>query len=179
MNEAVDVLRPRLEDGSNDMRGMYGALNLHAAITHARESRDGDAWRHWDVANAVAGQLPKGYTHAWTVFSQGNTDIHAVSVGVDLRTPGVALQRAESIDLDQVPSVERRTRVLVEFARAYDQRDDKAGALHFMNRARDSSPETVRFTPSAWSLVAELATSTRGPLKADAMALAEFVGVPM
>lgn len=179
VNEAVDVLRPRLEDGSNDMRGMYGALNLHAAITHAREGRDGDAWRHWDEANAVAGQLPKGYTHAWTVFSQGNTDIHAVSVGVDLRTPGVALQRAESIDLNQVPSVERRARVLVEFARAYDQRDDKAGALHFMNRACESSPETVRFTPSARSLVAELATSTRGPLKTDAMALAESVGVPM
>lgn len=179
VNEAVDMLRPRLENGSNDLRGMYGALNLHAAITHAREGRDGDAWRYWDEANTVAGQLPKDYAHSWTVFSQGNTDFHAVSVGVDLRTPGAALQRAESIDLKKVPSVERRARVLVEFARAYDHREDKSGALHFMNRACESSPETVRYTPSARSLVAELATTTRGPLKADAMALAESVGVPM
>ncbi|WP_328808662.1 helix-turn-helix domain-containing protein [Nonomuraea montanisoli] len=178
VNEAADVLRPHLEEGTDDLRGMYGALNLHAAITHAREGRDGDAWRHWDEANAVAQRLPKGYAQTWTVFSQGNTDFHAVSVGVDLRTPGAALQRAESIDLKTVPSVERRARVLVEFARAYSQRDDKAGALHFMNRACDASPETVRYTPSARSLVAELATGTRGPLKADAMGLAELVGVP-
>lgn len=179
VTEAADMLRPRLENGSDDLRGMYGALKLHAAVTYAREGRDGDAWRCWDEADTVAGRLPEGYAHAWTVFSQGNADMHAVSVGVDLRAPGVALQRAETIDLDKVPSVERRARVLVEFARAYNQREDRAGALHFMNRARQSSPETVRYTPAARSLVVELATKSRGPLKSDAMALAESVGVPM
>lgn len=63
VNEAADVLRPRLEDGSNDLRGMYGSLNLRAAVTFAREGRDGDAWRHWDQADAVVEHLPSDYAH--------------------------------------------------------------------------------------------------------------------
>ncbi len=177
VTEAAEALRPQLDSGSDDLRGMYGALNLHAAVTFAREGRDGDAWRHWDEANTVARRLPGGYAQAWTVFGQGNTDFHAVSIGVDLRTPGAALQKAESIDLQTVPSVERRARVLVEMAKAHNQRNDKAGAVHYMNRAQESSPETVRYTPSARGLVGELFATAKGPLKADAVALAEAVGV--
>ncbi|MEV6984800.1 helix-turn-helix transcriptional regulator [Sphaerisporangium sp. NPDC051017] len=179
VREAADELRPRLEQGSDDLRGMYGALNLHAAVSFAREGHDGDAWRHWDEANAVARRLPRGYAHAWTVFGQGNTDFHAISIGVDLRTPGAALQKAEDIDLSEVPSVERRARVLVELARAHHQRSDKAGALHYMNRAQIASPETVRYTPSARGLVGELFLQAKGPLKADAAALVEAVGLPL
>jgi hypothetical protein len=177
VEEAADALKPQLEGGTTDLRGMFGALHLHAAVTCAREGREGDAWRHWDEADRTAKRLPAGYAHAWTVFGRANTDFHAVSVGVDLRTPGTALNRAESIDLDTMPSVERRSRVLVELARAQRQRKDAAGALHWMERAFKASPETVRYTPSARGLVADLAKETRGPLKADAVQLAEDVGV--
>lgn len=177
VNEAADVLRPQLETGTADVRGMYGALQLHAAVTYARMGSDGDAWRHYDEADQAANRLPAGYAHPWTVFGRGNADFHAVSIGVDLRTPGVALDRAESIDLATVPSVERRSRVLVEMARAHHLRKDQAGTLHWMSRAQDASPETVRFTPSGRSLVSELARTAKGPLKADAVALAEKVGV--
>ncbi|MFB6814038.1 DUF6193 family natural product biosynthesis protein [Streptomyces sp. NPDC056347] len=67
-----------------------------------------------------------------------------------------------------MPSMERRSRVLVELARAQRQRKDPAGALHWMSRAYKASPETVRYTPSARGLVADLAKETRGPLKTDA-----------
>ncbi|MEV5279016.1 helix-turn-helix transcriptional regulator [Streptomyces sp. NPDC051994] len=177
VEEAAEAVRPQLECGSDELRGVFGALHLHAAVTCAREGREGDAWRHWDEADRTADRLPDGYVQEWTVFGRGNTDFHAVSIGVDLRTPGTALNRAESIDLETVPSVERRARVLVELARAQRQRRDQAGALHWMGRAFKSSPETVRYTPSARGLVADLAKDTRGPLKTDALQLAEAVGV--
>lgn len=177
VEEAAEAVRPQLEGGSDDLRGMFGALHLHAAVTCAREGHEGDAWRHWDEADRTAKRLPRGYVQEWTVFGRGNTDFHAVSIGVDLRTPGSALNRAEDIDLDTVPSVERRSRVLVELARAQRQRKDPAGALHWMGRAYKASPETVRYTPSARGLVADLAKETRGPLKSDALQLAEEVGV--
>ncbi|MFK4084632.1 helix-turn-helix domain-containing protein [Kribbella sp. NPDC020789] len=177
VEQAAEALEPQLESGTNDVRGMYGALHLHAAVTRARMGLDGDAWRHYDQADRVANQLPKGYAHPWTVFGRGNADFHAVSIGVDLRTPGAALNRAESIDLSTVPSVERRSRVLVEMARAHHLRKDPAGTLHWMSRAQEESPETVRFTPSGRSLVSELARTAKGPLKSDAVALAEKVGV--
>ena len=177
VEKATNALAPLLEDGSNDLRGIYGALHLHAAITHAREGNDGDAWRHWDEADRVARRLPAGYAHTWTVFGRANVDLHGISVGVDLRTPGTALRRAEDVDLDTVPSVERRSRVLVELARAQHQRHDEAGAIHYMNRAQGVSPETVRYTPMARSLASDLVRQVRGPLKSDAVALAESVGV--
>ncbi|RLU99260.1 hypothetical protein CTZ27_15035 [Streptomyces griseocarneus] len=177
VEEAAETIRPRLEDGTDDLRGMYGALHLHAAITCAREGREGDAWRHWDEADRTAGRLPDAYVHAWTVFGRANTDFHAVSIGVDLHTPGSAMSRAETIDLDAMPSVERRSRVLVELARAQRQRKDYAGSTHWLRRAVDASPETVRYTPSARSLVGDLAKDVRGPLKADVLQLAEEVGV--
>ena len=177
VEEAAEALEPQLETGSDDVRGMYGALHLHAAVTRARMGSDGEAWRHYDEADRTANRLPADYAHPWTVFGRGNADFHAVSIGVDLRTPGAALERAESIDLSTVPSVERRSRVLVELARAHHQRKDQAGTLHWMLRAQDASPETVRFTPSGRSLVSELARATKGPLKTDAVALADKVGV--
>jgi hypothetical protein len=177
VSDAADAIRPSLENGTDDIRGMFGALHLHAAITCAREGQEGEAWRHWEEANYIANRLPAGYVHAWTVFGRANTDFHAVSVGVDLRTPGVALNRAEEIDLDTMPSVERRSRVLVELARAQHLRKDATGTLHWMTRAVDTSPETVRYTPSARALAADLAKTAKGPLKADAVELAEKVGV--
>lgn len=177
VEEASSAIYPRLEASGDDMRGMYGALRLHAAVTHARDGREGDAWRCWDEADAVATRLPEGYAHAWTVFGRGNTDFHAVSVNVDLKKPGVALQRGESVDLDAVPSVERRSRFLVELSRGYHQRKDYVGAVYYMNRAVEASPETVKYTPSARSLTASLARQATGPLKADAAALAANVGI--
>lgn len=177
VEDAASALYHRLEGGSDDLRGMYGALRLHAAITYARDGKEGDAWHSWDEADRVASRLPGGYAHAWTVFGRGNVDFHALSVSVDLRTPGAALQRAADIDLEVVPSVERRSRILIELARAQEQRKDHAGAVHYMNRAVEASPETVRYTPSARSLTAELTRKATGPLKADAVALASAVGI--
>src|SRR5579859_4993709 len=53
--DAADLLEPRLQDADDELRGMYGALQLHAATTAARAGREGDAWRHWDAANTTAG----------------------------------------------------------------------------------------------------------------------------
>lgn len=177
VTEAADAIRPQLEGGSDDLRGMYGALNLHAAITYARDGREGDAWRHWEEADRTADRLPPGYSHSWTVFGRGNADIHAVSVATDLRTPGTAMTRADAVDLETVPSVERRARVLIELGRAQRLRKDQAGAIHWMRRAVETSPETVRYTPVARGLVYDLAKEAKGPLKSDAYVLADEVGV--
>ncbi|MFI6702243.1 helix-turn-helix domain-containing protein [Streptomyces sp. NPDC050509] len=104
VSEAAATLRPRLEDGPDMLRGTFGALCLHAAITCAKEGRDGDAWRWWDEADATARQMP-GYAHPWTMFGAGNVAVHAVTIGVDLRTPGAALRRASETVPESIPSV--------------------------------------------------------------------------
>lgn len=106
--EAADLLEPRLEDGDDELRGMYGALQLHAATTAARAGREGDAWRHWDTASTTASRLPGGYYHPWTMFGSSNVKLHAVSISADLSRSAEARNRAEDMDPDEIPSRERR-----------------------------------------------------------------------
>ncbi|MEW2458545.1 XRE family transcriptional regulator [Streptomyces albus] len=175
--EAADLLRPHLETGPKDWRGIYGALQLHAAVTCAREGREGDAWRFWDAGNQVAKSLPASYVHPSTVFGRANCDFHAVSVATDLRKSGKALSLADDIDPDVMPSTERRARLWVEVARGHLQRGDATAALHVMQRAHKIGAETVAYTPSARTAAAELWRKAPRALRAEAGELATAVGV--
>ena len=87
---------------------MYGALQLHAATTAARSGREGDAWRHWDTASATAARLSDHHHHPWTMFGASNVKLHAVSIAADLSRSAEARSRAENIDPQEIPSMERR-----------------------------------------------------------------------
>lgn len=176
VSEAADTLRPRLETGPDVLRGTFGALCLHAAVTSAKEGREGDAWRWWDEADSLARKMP-GYAHPWTMFGTGNVAVHAVTIGVDLHTPGAALRRASETVPESIPSVERRSRLFLDAARSEHARKEPAGALHYLRRAFQESPEAVRYVPSGRALAAELARSAPRPLRSEAAELAESVGV--
>ncbi|MCP3817844.1 helix-turn-helix domain-containing protein [Streptomyces sp. A3M-1-3] len=177
VTDAADLIRPQLEDAPDDWRGIYGALQLHAAVTAARDGRDGDAWRYWDAGDQVAKSLPASYVHPSTVFGRANVDFHAVSVATDLRTSRKALSLADDIDPDSMPSVERRARLWVEVARGHLQRGDQTAALHVMQLAHQIGAETVAYTPSARTAVAELWRHVPRALRSEAAKLAEQVGV--
>ncbi|WP_049577495.1 helix-turn-helix domain-containing protein [Streptomyces sp. SBT349] len=177
VNEAADILRPHLADAPEDWRGLYGALQLHAAVTCAREGREGDAWRHWDAGDQTAKSLPTSYVHASTVFGRANVDFHAVSVATDLRAAGRALSIADDLDPDSMPSTERRARLWVEVARGHLQRGDRTAALHVMKLAHQIGAETVAFTPSARGVAADLWRRAPRALRPEAAALAEAIGI--
>ncbi|MBH1937088.1 helix-turn-helix transcriptional regulator [Streptomyces sp. AV19] len=178
VTEAAGLLRPHLEDGPDDWRGIYGALQLHAAVTCAREGRSGDAWRHWDAGDQIAKSLPASYVHPSTVFGRANVDFHAVSVATDLRASGQALSLAGDLDPDLMPSVERRARLWVEVARGHLLRGDRTAALHVMQVARGIGHETVAYTPSARTVAADLWRKAPRALRKEAGALAQAIGVP-
>ncbi|MFI0817065.1 helix-turn-helix domain-containing protein [Streptomyces sp. NPDC021098] len=176
VSEAADTLRGQLENGPDIVRGTFGALCLHAAVTAAKEGREGDAWRWWDEADSTARRMPD-YAHPWTMFGTGNVAVHAVSIGVDLRTPGAALRKATETVPESIPSVERRSRLFLDAARSEYARKEHAGSLHYLRKAVETSPEAVRYVPSGRRLAADLALNVPVPLRTDAQELAESVGV--
>ncbi|MGW0774556.1 helix-turn-helix domain-containing protein [Streptomyces sp. NPDC002835] len=178
VTEAADLIRPHLETAPDDWRGIYGALQLHAAVTSARDGRKGEAWRYWGAGDQVAKSLPAHYVHPSTVFGRANVDFHQVSVAVDLHTSREALSLADDIDPDAMPSVERRARLWVEVARGHLQRGDHTAALHVMALAHEIGAETVEFTPSARTAVAELWKRAPRALRPEAARLAEEIGLP-
>jgi hypothetical protein len=177
--EAADMLEPRLEDAGDELRALYGALQLHAATTAARAGREGDAWRHWDTASATASRLPGGYYHSWTMFGMANVKLHAVSIAADLSRSAEARNRAEEIDPGEIPSRERRGRLGVEIARAYYQRRDYPAMLHWLETAYQTSADSVRYSPTARQMTADAVDHGGALISRRARSLAASVGLPL
>jgi transcriptional regulator with XRE-family HTH domain len=177
--EAADLLEPRLEEADDELRAMYGALQLHAATTAARAGREGDAWRHWDTASAAAARLPGGYYHPWTMFGAANVKLHAVSIAADLSKSAEARNHAEDIDPDEIPSRERRGRLGVEIARSYYQRRDYPAALHWLETAYQTSADSVRYSPTARQITADAVDHGGALISRRARSLAGSIGLPI
>jgi hypothetical protein len=177
VDDAAALLEPRIANGTDQERAMWGALRLHAAITAARLDREGDALRYWDLGSAMAKQLPAGYAHPWTVFGEGNAAIIGVSVHADLRQGGRALEAAEQVDPESVPSVQRQAMLWLEMARSYQVRKDRVGALQVLSRGCDASLEVMACHPVARSLAGELVVSGGRMVERDARRLASRMGL--
>jgi transcriptional regulator with XRE-family HTH domain len=173
----MDLLRDTLEAGDPEVLGIYGALNLQAAVSCGLDGLSGDAERYLEAAQRTAERLPAGYTHSQSAFDASNVALHGVTVGVGLLTPGEALRRSEAISPTSVKSLERRSRLLFDIAVGHHQRSETTAAFHYLNQAHRVSPEGVRYIPIARRLAADVAKAAPGPLKADAVELAEALGV--
>src|SRR5262245_38384135 len=95
---------------------MWGALQFELGYTLARRGRAGEAWRYWDLANRAARRLPAQYRHTQTSFGPVIMGAHAVTIAVELRQDGEARRAAESVEPDDIASVPRRSRHLIEVA---------------------------------------------------------------
>ena len=175
LTNAAGSLRSLLENGTDDVRGVCGSVCLKAAITHAQDGEEGNAWRWWDEASKTAKLMP-GYSHPETAFGSGNCAVHAVTMGVELKTLGAALRKAEETNPEGIVSLERRSWLYADAASQW-ARKEGSGALHYLSTAFEMSPECVRYVPPARALAAELASKATGTLKGEAVALAEAVGV--
>lgn len=175
--EAADLLEPRMADASDDWLGMWGALQLHAAVTAARAGQEGRAWGYWDRAEQAAGRLPGGYAHPWTMFGRANVDLTAVSLTVDMWKSREALRRAEAIEPGMVPSRERRGRLFVEMARGHHAQDGKVAAVRLLHAACDEGVDAVRYSPAALAIIGDLRQSPPRALRSDVQALVSRVGL--
>lgn len=177
VDEAADLLAPRLDGDDDRPRAMWGALRLHNAISLGRLGREGDALRAWDEGSAMADRMPAGYAHPWTLFGAANASAIGVSVHVDLHHGGRAIDQASELDPDAVPSRDRRTRLWLEVARSYHQRGDSMATLGVLQRATAVSTESVSCHPIGRGITGELVTSGGPMVSRDARALARTLGM--
>jgi transcriptional regulator with XRE-family HTH domain len=177
VHDAADLLERSMPDEGGEWIGMWGALQLHGAVTAARAGRDGDAWAHWDRAETALRRLPAGYAHPWTAFSEGNLRLHQVSLTVDLWKSREALRRAEHIDPATIPSRERRGRLLVEMARGHHAIDGRIASTRLLLAACDQGVDSVRYSPAARAIIEDLVGRPPAATREDVRRLAERVSL--
>jgi transcriptional regulator with XRE-family HTH domain len=142
---AADELKRRLDADptSTDLIADYGMLHLAAAVSAAQSDEDGRAWALHRVAEDAARSLGAAY-NPWHMFCRGNVDIHALAISAELGRADAIVEYSSRLDIDQVPSVERKSRVLVDTARGYVQRKEDEAAVLVLLDAEKVSSEEVR-----------------------------------
>ena len=173
---AADALRSLAESGEIEAVALRGALTLQRAVAAARMEQAESAYAYLDQARQMAEQVGPGRNDYNTEFGPVNVRLHEVAVAVDLGDAGVALRAAEAIDPSEL-SPERRTRFLLDVARAHAQRRQVGDALAALMTAHRVSPEMTRGMPSVRQLVSDLLTMSQPPSD-QLRALARELGVP-
>lgn len=169
----AETLTPLLDQRpSPQVIETLGSLQLEAAAAHGLAGRAGDAFRYLDAAATTAAQLPAGAWHPQSGFDRTNVDIFGVLVATSLHRSGEAIAHAEKVDLAAVPSVVRRSRLLLEIAHAHSNRRDPGMAVRYLTAASDVSTEAVALIPWARDLADELASTAPGPVRPGATRLA-------
>ena len=113
------------------------------------------------------------------MFGASNVKLHAVSISADLSRSSEARSRAEDIDLEEIPSRERRGRLGVEIARSYHQRRDYPAMLHWLETAYQTSADSVRYSPTARQMTADAVDHGGALISRRARSLAGSIGLPL
>lgn len=175
--QALNVLRPHMDNADADLRAIWGALLFENAYTAARAGQRGTAWRYWDRANAVAERLPADFYDPMTSFSRVIMGAHAVTTAVELRQGSESQRQAGRMERLEIPSQPRRGRHLIEVARAHHLNNDLSAALGSLDSAYVAAPETIRYNGYARRILLEVSTEGPSQLRGKANNLADRVGL--
>lgn len=175
--DAVQQLEPHLDGAPDDWRGISGALEAEIAYVQARRGRAGLAWAHLERADAVAQRLGPGYRHVQSSFSAPVMAAHVTTLGVELRRAGEAIRAANGIDADSIASVPRRSRHLIEVARAHHQRDERTAVWALLDKAERTAPETIRYNGFAREMLLDLSARPPAGFRDDVRDLCQRVGL--
>ncbi|MFD9688388.1 helix-turn-helix domain-containing protein [Kitasatospora sp. NPDC059146] len=165
--EALAVAEAALRDLEPHTRGVVagreavslrGALHLRCAIAHARAGHGAEAWARVDAALEDADRLGPGWYDLGrhTVFGRGVVAVHAAEVGVEVDEPGRGLAHVPQVDINEVPSKERRTHFAIDEARAMQRMGRHSTAVVKLKEAATAAPHYVFADPMSRALVTEL-----------------------
>lgn len=169
---AADALAG-VADESIEATALWGALTLQRAEIAANLNDADAAYGFLDQARTAAERVGPGRNDFATDFGPANVTLYDVAVAVQLGDAGRALRSAEAVDVSSL-SPERRTRLLVDVARAHAQRRHADEAVGALRQAEEISPELVRGHPLVRQLVADL-LAVQTPPSAGLSALATRV----
>ena len=150
--DAAATLR-HLSNSSPEAMVVWGALHLYAAQAAARAADPKESRRLLEVAANAASELGTDREDYWLFFGPTNVGIQETGILVDLLDPTAALHRAESVDPDRLPSVNRRCYHHLHLARAHGMRRCDQEAVGELLAAERIAPELVHWEPVARELV--------------------------
>jgi hypothetical protein len=174
---ALATLEPGLGTAQPAHLSVYGALLQTSSVVAARRGDRARANEFLAEAATTAVRLGEDRNDFWTVFGPANVGIHRASVAVELGDAGVAVEQARAVDPSHLPSLERRSRHLLDLAQGYGQWRKDHEAVDVLLQAERLAPQEVHYQPAVQRLVVELLQRERRTTKPKLRELAARVGV--
>lgn len=142
----------------NDAYAWMGLLRLHAALTDA--GRDGgDPQGHLAAAAAISRHVTGD---PWRMeFGPANVDTWGLGVGLENGQPERVPDLARRIDMTQLHTAQRRSRVHLDHGRALFQLDDHPGATRQLLLADELAPGDLRNRATAVEAVVHMIRQSR------------------
>lgn len=178
---AADEIKARIDSSpsgpqKSTLLADYGMLHLAASISAAQSDEDGRAWALHRVADDAARAVGDFYD-PWTAFGRGNVDIHGLALSAELGRPDAVIEYSARLNIDGVPSVERRAAALINTARGYVRRgEDEAAALVLLD-AEQVSADEVHDSTLVRELLRELLHRDRARARKHVRDLARRAGL--
>lgn len=176
---AADAVHARIDSSRPDpqLLGAYGMLHLAASVSAAQSDQDGRAWALHHVAEDAARALGPTYYDPWTKFGVGNVDIHGAALYAELGRADDVVELSRHLEIDNVPSVERRSSALISISRGYvRRREDEAAALVLLDAERISA-DNVHNSTVVRELLRELVINDRVRARPHVRGLARRSGL--
>lgn len=153
-----------------------GAMHLVSAVIAAKEGNRASSRQHIEEARRIARRLGEDRNDFQTEFGPTNVEVHAVSTAVDLGDAGEALDLAGNVNAAGL-SPERRSRFLVDVARAHAQRHHVGEAVAALLEAEELTPEQIHGHHLARQTIRDLVRSSGRRVPAELQALATRTAV--
>ncbi len=150
---AADDIQPHI--ASDAGKEWYGMLHLQAGLVLATLGDRDEAAVHLVEAEEVA-QHVRG-TPWRTEFSPANVGAWRVAAALEGGEPQLAPVYARQVDRNQLHTVNRRVRILIDTARGHFMAGQHEQAVRCILAADDISPVEVRSRPEVREIVGQLA----------------------
>jgi len=160
---AAEALKATADAGDQAAMSLCGGLTLQRAVIASRLNDPDTAYGLLDQAKDVATRLGEGRNDFDTEFGPANIGIQEVAVAVDLGDAGRALRVAAGLDVSHL-SAERRSRLLIDVARAHAQRRQSYEAVAALLRAEEIGAEQIRGHRAVRQLVNDLMVMQEKPM---------------
>jgi transcriptional regulator with XRE-family HTH domain len=171
---ALDQLDAYLGNDNQEIRQLWGALHLRAAVAFSRLWQLHEARTHIEEARRV---VPE-HGNVWqTQFNSPNLAIHEVEVSIELGRPLDAQRSAESVQVADLDSGERQAHFWICQARVLAMNGNPSQALDALLEAeRIAGPHVVN-RPLARQLVTDLLHQTRRRVRPELRRMATLMQI--
>jgi DNA-binding XRE family transcriptional regulator len=170
----LDQLEGHVDTGDAELKALWGALHLRAAVAYGRLWSAHDARHHVDEARRV---VPATGNVWQTQFNAPNLAIHEVEIAVELGRPADTVAAAARVPVEAIDSGERLSHFWVCHARGLGMNGQNADSLAALLEAERVAGPHVLNRPMARELVADLLGRARRGINPDLRRMAGLMGV--